>query len=90
VVRSCVTTTRIADHLKPRGNKRAVLRRYRSTDPQDIEEIGDPLRDRDIDSLVVWGDRDVYLPVGRTGRGSSYPSASPTSSPGFCESGSAA
>jgi hypothetical protein len=64
------------------------LRLYRSTDPQDIEAIGGPLRDRDIDALVVWGD--VYLPVERTGRGSSNPSASPTSSPGFCESGSAA
>jgi hypothetical protein len=55
-----------------------------------VARIADHLRDRDIDTLVVWGDRDVSLPVGRTGRGSSNPSASPTSSPGFCESGSAA
>ena len=53
----------IVDHLIPRGTKRAVLRLYRSTDRKDIEALAGPLRRRDPDALVVWGERDVYVPV---------------------------
>ena len=58
----------LADHLMPRGTKRAVLRLYRSTDLKDVEALSAPLRDRDPDTLVVWGDRDVYLPVAQAAR----------------------
>jgi hypothetical protein len=58
---------RIADHPMPCGTKRAVLL-YRSTDPRDTQAIGVPLRDRDTDTLVVRGDRDVYLPVAQAAR----------------------
>jgi hypothetical protein len=51
----------------PCGTKRAVLL-YRSTDPRDTQAIGVPLRDRDTDTLVVRGDRDVYLPVAQAAR----------------------
>jgi pimeloyl-ACP methyl ester carboxylesterase len=53
---------RIAGHLMPRGTKRAVLRLYRSTNVKDIEALSAPLRQRDPEVLVVWGNRDVYLP----------------------------
>jgi pimeloyl-ACP methyl ester carboxylesterase len=52
----------------PRGTKRAVLRLYRSTDRKDIEALAGPLRDRDPDTLVVWGDRDVYIRVAQAER----------------------
>lgn len=59
---------RIAGHLMPRGTKRAVLRLYRSTKTKDIEALSAPLRQRDPDTLVVWGTRDVYLPVAQAER----------------------
>jgi pimeloyl-ACP methyl ester carboxylesterase len=54
---------RIAEHLLPVGTKRAVLRLYRSTRPQDMDALVEPLRDRDPDTLVVFGAADVYIPV---------------------------
>ena len=59
---------RIAGHLMPRGTKRAVLRLYRSTNVKDIEALSALLRQRDPDALVVWGTRDVYLPVAQAER----------------------
>ncbi|OBH14374.1 alpha/beta fold hydrolase [Mycobacterium sp. E3247] len=53
----------IAGHLVDAGTKRAVLRLYRSTRPQDMGALVEPLRDRDPDTLVVFGDADVYIPV---------------------------
>jgi len=53
----------VAAHLMPRETKRAVLRLYRSTNRKDIEALAGPLRHRDPDTLVVWGDRDVYIRV---------------------------
>lgn len=54
----------IAAHATPRGTKRAILRLYRSAvPPKLLEDVIGPLRQRDPDTLVVWGDRDVYLPV---------------------------
>jgi pimeloyl-ACP methyl ester carboxylesterase len=58
----------IADHLMPRGTKRAVLRLYRSTDRKDIEALAGPLRRRAPDTLVVWGDQDVYIRVAQAER----------------------
>jgi len=58
----------VADHLMPRGTKRAVLRLYRSTNTKELEALAAPLRRRDPDTLVVWGDRDVYLPVDQAQR----------------------
>jgi pimeloyl-ACP methyl ester carboxylesterase len=54
---------RIAGHLTPSGTKRAVLRLYRSTQTTDMEKLIGPLRDRDVDALVVWGEADVYIPA---------------------------
>jgi pimeloyl-ACP methyl ester carboxylesterase len=59
---------RIAGHLMPRGTKHAVLRLYRSTRKQDMEALVAPLRQRDPDTLVVWGDRDAYLPAAQAER----------------------
>jgi pimeloyl-ACP methyl ester carboxylesterase len=53
---------RIATHTQPEGTKRAVLRLYRSTRAVDMDTLVGPLRDRDPDTLVVWGDADVYIP----------------------------
>jgi len=54
---------RIAEHLLPDGTKRAVLRLYRSTRVEDFDALVEPLRDRDPDTLVVFGAADVYIPV---------------------------
>src|SRR5262249_32335781 len=54
---------RITAHALPAGTKRAVLRLYRSTRTADMEALVAPLRERDPDTLVVWGDADVYLPA---------------------------
>ncbi len=54
---------RIAGHAVPEGTKRAVLRLYRSTQSADMEALVSPLRVRDPDALVVWGDADVYIPA---------------------------
>lgn len=54
---------RIAEHLVPAGTKRAVLRLYRSTRPEDMSALVEPLRELDPDTLVVFGATDVYIPV---------------------------
>ena len=54
---------RIAEHLLPAGTKRAVLRVYRSTQQEDMDALVEPLRDRDPDTMVVFGAADVYIPV---------------------------
>ncbi|HTY29986.1 alpha/beta hydrolase [Mycobacterium sp.] len=54
---------RIVEHLLPAGTKRAVLRLYRSTRPDDMNALVAPLRDLDPDTLVVFGAADVYIPV---------------------------
>jgi len=59
---------RIARHLVPRETKRAGLRLYRSTKTRDIEALSAALRQRDPDTLVVWGTDDVYLPVAQAER----------------------
>lgn len=53
----------IAEHLSPAATKRAVLRLYRSTRPEDMDTLVEPLRDRDQETLVVFGAADVYIPV---------------------------
>jgi pimeloyl-ACP methyl ester carboxylesterase len=59
---------RIAGHLMPRGTKHAILRLYRSTRKRHMDTLVAPLRQRDPDTLVVWGDRDVYIPVAQAER----------------------
>jgi len=54
---------RITVHLVPPETKRAVLRLYRSWRQRQMDALVEPLRARDPDTLVVWGDADVYLPV---------------------------
>jgi pimeloyl-ACP methyl ester carboxylesterase len=54
---------RIAEHLLPAGTKRAVLELYRSTRQEDMYALVEPLRNRDPDTLVVFGAADVYIPV---------------------------
>jgi pimeloyl-ACP methyl ester carboxylesterase len=54
---------RIVEHLLPDGTKRAVLELYRSTRQEDMYALVEPLRDRDPDTLVVFGAADVYIPV---------------------------
>ncbi len=58
----------IAEHLLPAGTKRAVLRLYRSTRPQDMDALVEPLRNRDPEALVVWGAADVYVSVAQAER----------------------
>lgn len=54
---------RIAAHALPEGTKRAVLRLYRSTQIAEMDTLVAPLRARDPDTLVLWGDADVYIPA---------------------------
>lgn len=53
----------IAEHLLPAGTKHAVLRLYRSTRSVDMDALVEPLRNRDPETLVVFGATDVYIPV---------------------------
>ena len=55
----------IWDHLD-RGTRTAVLRLYRSADPDRLAAAGERLGAIEAPSLVVWGMRDRYLP-GRFG-----------------------
>lgn len=49
-----------------RGTRRAVLRLYRATNPDAVEafsaEVEARLRPHDLPALVLWGERDIYLP----------------------------
>jgi pimeloyl-ACP methyl ester carboxylesterase len=47
----------------PRATKRAVLRLYRSTQARHMNALVAPLRQRDPECLVLWGDRDAYIPA---------------------------
>ena len=53
----------ITGHFGPDGTRRAVLQLYRATPPRVIEALAEPLRSLDPDTLVVWGDADVYIPA---------------------------
>ncbi len=44
------------------GTQRAILRLYRSADPADLERAGARLGEIRCPALVVWGDRDPYIP----------------------------
>jgi pimeloyl-ACP methyl ester carboxylesterase len=58
-----VWVNQIAGHLVPAGTKHAVLQLYRSTRQEDMDALVEPLRNRDLDTLVVFGAADVYIPV---------------------------
>jgi len=60
---SAYWVNQIAEHLLPAGTKHAVLRLYRSTRSEDMDALVEPLRNRDPETLVVFGDSDVYIPV---------------------------
>jgi pimeloyl-ACP methyl ester carboxylesterase len=47
----------------PRGFGRPVLDLYRSADPKALEDAGRGLGRIECPALVVWGDRDPYLPA---------------------------
>ena len=50
-----------------RGTSRAILRLYRDGDPGRLAEAGRDLERLDCPALVVWGERERYLPI-RFGR----------------------
>ncbi len=45
------------------GTRRAILRLYRAADPDRLAAAGGELAKLACPALVLWGDRDVYLPV---------------------------
>ena len=45
------------------GTQRAILRLYRSTPPEALARAGRHLEEIEAPALVVWGERDPYLPV---------------------------
>src|SRR4029077_15538325 len=59
-----------------KGSHPAVLTIYRDADPDRLAEAGRDLGRLTCPSLVVWGDRDLYLPE-KFGRG--YAAALPAS-----------
>lgn len=46
-----------------RGTKKAILQLYRDADPDRLAAAGRDLGKLGCPSLVLWGDRDVYLPT---------------------------
>ncbi|MSW53201.1 MAG: alpha/beta fold hydrolase, partial [Actinobacteria bacterium] len=54
---------RVAGQLTKAGTKRAVLRLYRATDPDDMAAEREALRSVDAPVLVVWGTGDRYIPL---------------------------
>ena len=52
----------VADRLD-QGTQRAILRLYRWADPERLAEAGARLGAIEAPALVVWGERDPYIPV---------------------------
>jgi pimeloyl-ACP methyl ester carboxylesterase len=50
-----------------RGTSEAILRLYRSADPEELARLGEGLGRIEAPALVVWSERDRYLPL-RFGR----------------------
>ncbi len=50
------------DHFD-QGTQRAILRLYRSADPDVLARAGERLASLDAPALVVWGERDPYIPA---------------------------
>ena len=44
------------------GTQRAILKLYRSAPPDVLERAGDRLGEIEAPALVVWGEKDIYLP----------------------------
>jgi pimeloyl-ACP methyl ester carboxylesterase len=53
----------VFEHLRDRRTTAAILRLYRSGDPGRLEAAGERLATITAPALVVWGDRDRYLPT---------------------------
>jgi pimeloyl-ACP methyl ester carboxylesterase len=56
----------VLDHFD-QGTQRAILRLYRSAPPDVLEATGARLGELNVPALVVWGQRDPYIPA-RFGR----------------------
>ncbi len=52
----------VLDHFD-QGTQRAILRLYRSSPPEVLAAAGERLGELDVPSLVVWGQRDPYIPA---------------------------
>jgi pimeloyl-ACP methyl ester carboxylesterase len=45
------------------GTQRAILKLYRSAPPPNLAAAGERLGEVKAPALVIWGDRDTYLPL---------------------------
>jgi pimeloyl-ACP methyl ester carboxylesterase len=52
----------VLDHFD-HGTQRAILRLYRASPAGVLERAGANLKDLDVPALVVWGNRDPYIPA---------------------------
>jgi pimeloyl-ACP methyl ester carboxylesterase len=52
----------VLDHFD-QGTQRAILRLYRSSPPDVLEAAGEQLSELGVAALVVWGQRDPYIPA---------------------------
>jgi pimeloyl-ACP methyl ester carboxylesterase len=52
----------VLDHFD-QGTQRAILRLYRSSPPDVLEAAGEALGELGVPALVVWGQRDPYIPA---------------------------
>jgi pimeloyl-ACP methyl ester carboxylesterase len=61
------------------GTQRAILRLYRSADPDVLAAAGEQLCEVGASALVMWGERDPIIPAGfASALASSLPHATPT------------
>ena len=54
--------------MRVNGGGLRLIRAARDLDPRQTDQIGRSLRNSGVPALVLWGERDEFLPLDRVGR----------------------